>query len=117
RPRKRGCHHGFDTQALDGRGCLFTRAAAAEVSPRYQDVETAQLGREALAQHFKGMLAEALAIDVNQIAAGNDDIRIDVVAKFENASLNDRFHYARNSRGSEITPRMAEAARVAGLER
>ena len=38
-------------------------------------------------------------------------------AEFVNAALNNCVHFVRNSRGSVITPRMAEAARVAGLDR
>jgi hypothetical protein len=49
--------------------------------------------------------------------ARNDDIGINIVSEFKDSTLNDGFHYSKNSRGSEMTPWIAEAASVAGLDR
>jgi hypothetical protein len=38
------------------------------------------------------MLGQPLSIDVNEIAAGDDDVGIDVVAELVDAALNDGFH-------------------------
>lgn len=50
-------------------------------------------------------------------AGGNDVIRIDVIPELMDNSHRITPDYAKNSRGSVISPLMAEAARVAGEER
>src|SRR6185312_15229906 len=113
---------GLDAEPLDGRRGLFPCAPAAEIATGEQDVIVAQPRRETLSQHLKGMPCQLLRVDVDQVAPGNDDVGVDVVAELEHSAFDlRRWHRAlrlqKNSRGSAIAPRTAEAASVAGLDR
>src|SRR5580658_6037360 len=85
RPGERARHHRFDAQTLNCRRGLLTSAAAAEIAARHNDLEIPQLGRESVAQHLKGMLGQFFAIDIDQIAAWNNNIGINVISEFKNA--------------------------------
>ena len=56
---------------------------------------------------------------MDEVAPGNDNVRVHVVAELERATTERAAHSlsSTNSRGSAIEPFIADAAKVAGLER
>jgi len=117
RPRKRTGNHSLNAESHDRRDRLFSRTATAEIPAGDKDLEVAKLLRESVAEHLEGVLCQLFRIDVNQLAAGDDDIGVDVVSEFVDRTTNVIFHDRVTSRGSEITPFSADAASVAGLHK
>ena len=72
--------------------CLLTGAAASEIAPGHQDLEITEFRRKLRAQHFEGVLGQLLRIDVNQVAARNDDVGVDIVAELISAALKLHVH-------------------------
>ena len=61
------------------------------------------------------MLRQLFRLYIYKVAAGNDDVGVDVVSEFVNLALDQLLH--QTSLGSAITPLIADSASVAGLQR
>ena len=87
-----------------------------KLRPATEDIEIPEPGREVFTQHFEGVLSQLSGVNIDEIATGDDNVGVDVIAELVNLSFKLLFH-GYNSRGSLITPRIADAASVAGLQR
>ena len=58
-----------------------------EVPASHQNVEVPEPGGKALTQHFEGVFSQLIRLNVNKVAASDDDVRVDVIAELVNLSL------------------------------
>ena len=68
------------------------RAAATKVPARHEDLVAAKLLRNVGAENLESMLGQLLRPYINKVAAGNNDVGVDVVSELVNLSADDAFH-------------------------
>jgi len=93
-PGKGTRDHSLDAQSHNGRGGLLACASATKVSSCDEDCKVAELVRKTFTENFESVLRELLRFDVNQIAAGNDDVGVDVVSELVNLAADEFIHFS-----------------------
>src|ERR1017187_2390360 len=82
--RKRGCHDGVDAKPPNRCRRLFSCAPTPEIPACDEYLIIAQFGWKVISEHFESMLTEALGININEIPARDDAVRVDIVPELEN---------------------------------
>ena len=111
--RKACRNHDGNTRCRNGNWGMLTRGTAAEILSADHDVAPLHTARERRVDVLHAVRCERLRLERIEIACGDDDIRVNVIAVAPNLSLE---HHATSS-GAAIRPSIALAAATCGPAR
>ncbi len=90
--REGTCNDCFDAETHDRGYSLLSRAAATEVPAGGNDVKAPEFFGKIAAENFEGVFGEFLGFYIYKVAARDDNVGVDVVAKLINPSPDFVFH-------------------------